>query len=160
MKESELRRKACEWLKKKYKDKYFLEPVILHDLKLTVTDYLKRKFSGQYLTAIPRYNKMYVEPDIFGVVRLRKGLGTIIAECKVGTVNVRDFRQAMDYARTCQSYNAYLIYYGILTKDVKKRIRSGDHFYEGLNDYGKLVSKKLILVEYISDNTFFVRSMI
>jgi len=61
---------------------------------------------------------MHVKPDLIAIIRLKKGkLGMIIAECKVGSIGVNDFRQAIDYAMTCRSYDAYLIFHGSLTRD-------------------------------------------
>lgn len=158
MNEDLLREKARDWLKLKYQSISFLSPIILHNLKLTVSEFLKRNFSGETLLNIPRYNEMHVEPDIFGIVKLEKGrLGTIIAECKVNYVGVDDFRQALDYARTCKSYEAYLVFYGTLSEKVKARIRSGDNVYLGLNKYGKEIRKKMNIVEYRGNMTFITR---
>jgi hypothetical protein len=157
IKESDLREKTREWLTEKYYNNFFLKPIILHDLQLTVSEYLKKNFTGNILLSIPKYNEMDVKPDILSIVKLEKGkLGLVIAECKIN-VGIQDFRQAMDYAERCQSYEAYLVFCGKLSEDVKDRIRMGGNTYCGLNRYGKVVSKKLIIVEYIRNKTFKIK---
>jgi hypothetical protein len=155
--ESALREKTREWLTERYHNRFLLKPIILHDLQLTVSEYLRRNFTGNVILSIPRYNEMDVKPDILSIVRLEaEKLGLIIAECKMN-VTIQDFRQTMDYARRCQSYEAYLVFYGKLSENVKDRIRMGDNTYYGLNKYGKVVLKKLIIVEYVGNKTFIVK---
>jgi hypothetical protein len=155
--EGDLRKRTREWLTEKYRGRFLFEPIILHNLGLTISEFLKRKFSGEILSSIPRYNEMNVKPDIFSIVRLERGkLGLVIAECKIN-VGLKDFRQVMDYARTCQCYEAYLAFYGKLSEDVINRIRIKDILYNGLNRYGEIVSKELVIVEYRGDNTFIIK---
>ena len=153
--EKKLREKTCDWIFKKYRKRIVGKPVNLHELKLTVTEYLCKRFTSDILRLIPSYEKMDVEPDILALIRLKCDLlSTVIAECKVDPISVRDLRQALDYARVCRSFQAYLIYFGHLTRPVIKRLRSDDITYSGYNDYGNLTIKRLILVRYYGDNTF------
>ena len=154
-----LRSKVRTWFKNIYKDKLVTEPVILHDLNMTVTEYLKKNFFGKELSLILDYDKMYVRPDIIALVRLRtKHLALVIAECKVGLVRVSDFRQALDYARVCKSYQAYLVFHGKLSNEVKRRLRVMDNVYEGYNSFSRLVRKFLHVVKYHGNMLFeFVR---
>lgn len=153
MSEEQLRPEACNWLKKHYPSrKYHLEPMVFHGVSLIITEFLHKKFKGEQLICIPRYNDLPIRPDIIGVLKFRKNedyiMGWLIGECKVGKVNVADFRQAVYYANISQAYEAYLFYSGVFSKEVTGSIKVGGHLYLGANRWGKPVKKRLIFIQY------------
>jgi len=160
--EEELRFKACEWLKKHYLLRsYHLKPMVFHGINLTITQFLHRKFKGDQLVCIPRYNDLAIRPDIIAVIKFPQNeghiMGWIIGECKVGGVSVADFRQAVHYANIAGAYEAYMFYGEILSREVLDSIDAGGHLYLGMNKWGKTVKKRLLFVEY-KDNRLIKKS--
>jgi len=156
--ECELRIKACQWLQSHFpKRDYLLEPIVFHDIGMTVTNFLKRKFKGSQLTSIPKYNSLQIRPDLIAILLSSTDSSEIplwiIGECKVGRITRGYFRQAKDYADTACSYEAYLFYDNDLSTEVIKAIENGGHIYNGTNRWGKPVRKKIEFVKY-SNNKF------
>lgn len=163
MSEEQLRADACKWLKKHYPlREYYLKPIVFHEVGLTITEYLHKKFKGNQLTCIPYYNELPIRPDIISIIKFRQnndfGLGWLIGECKVGKVNMSDLRQAVYYANVSKAYESYLFYTGFLSKDIENAIKTGGHLYQGTNKWGKLVNKRLIIVRY--DGSKFNKSFL
>lgn len=156
MSEEDLRVEACEWLKRHYPLRsYHLEPMVFHGISLTITQFLHRKFKGEQLVCIPRYNDLAIRPDVIGVTKFPKNegytMGWIVGECKVGRPNASDFRQAVHYANVTGAYEAYMFYEGTLSREVLDSINTGGHLYSGTNKWGRTVKKRLLFVEHEDD---------
>jgi len=157
-----LRQEACRWLKENFPSRrYQIEPTVFHDIGLTLSEFVRKKFKGEQLTRIPKYQEISIRPDIIALLITLKNqdfkLGWIISECKVGKVNVADFRQALHYANIAEAYNAYLFYFGELSREVLEAINKGGHLYTGTNKWGRTVKKRLIFVKY-ENNRFIKKS--
>jgi hypothetical protein len=135
--------------------------MVFHEVSLTITDFVRKKFKGKELICIPRYNNLPIRPDIISVLKFRKNekyiMGWLIGECKVGKVDAADFRQALHYASISQAYEAYLFFTGVLSKEVTDSVKVGGHLYLGTNRWGKPVRKRLIFVKY--DGVRFIKSI-
>lgn len=154
MNEDELRVKACEWLRKHFPVRnYHLEPIVFHGLSFTISEFLHKKFKGQELVSIPRYNSLSIRPDIIGLIKFESNneqsiMGWVIGECKADKVNAADFRQAVHYANVSGAYEGYLFFGGDLSREVMDSIKAGGHLYGGTNKWGKAVTKQLIFIKY------------
>lgn len=154
MNEDELRVKACIWLRKHFPLRnYHLEPMVFHGLSFTISDFLHKKFKGSELVSIPRYNSLFIRPDIIALTKFEPNnegsvIAWVIGECKADRVNVADFRQAVHYANVAGAYEGYLFYEGDLSREVIDSIKAGGHLYRGTNKWGKAVMKQLIFVKY------------
>jgi len=155
-----LRQEACRWLRENFPSRrYQIEPIVFHDIGLTLSEFVRKKFKGEQLTCIPKYQELSIRPDIVALLITLENkvfkLGWIISECKVGKVNAADFRQAIHYANVAEAYIAYLFYCGGLSQEVLEAIRTGGHLYTGTNKWGRTVKKRLIFVKY--ENNRFVK---
>jgi len=142
-----------EWLKNKFRDFDFHLPFLLfHDLHISVKEYLMSHFAGNELTCIPYYNLLTIEPDIIGILKFSNATNVaccwVVGEAKVKNVGVSDFRQAMFFAQMTHAFEGYLFYDGELSKDVKTLLKNGGHSYDGMNRYGKKVTKYLIVMQH------------
>lgn len=153
MDEAQLRLKVCNWVRENFpKRKYYIKPMLFHDSRLTVSDFLKKNFKGTELVQIPQYDEMHIRPDIIALLILnnqqKKGLGWVVGECKVSSISSEDLRQAVFYANTSKAYEAYLFLTGTLSSEVEKIIESGGHSYLGTNKWGREVRKRVHLRVY------------
>ena len=153
MREEQLRTIALAWLQARYSLSKFALPLFkLHELHQTITEYLKSRLIGQDLTRIPLYDQLDLEPDIVGVVKLRRNndysLAWITAEVKVNEVNMTDFREALFFAEKTHSYDAFLLYDGRVTKDVARLVKKGGHSLQGVTKWGNPSRKFLSFLRH------------
>lgn len=156
--ETQLRQKACDWLTKKFQTReYLINPIVFHDIGLTLSQYLLKKFKGKQLTDIPNYNALHIRPDVIALIISRKDnnrqLLWTMGECKVGKISVRDFRQARFYFEVSNTYEGFVFYAGVLSEEVRRLVLRGFDVYNGTNKWGQITKKRMIFVEYV-DNVF------
>ena len=156
MDEAQLRLEACEWLKVNFQTReYLIKPFILHNMGLTLTQFVEKKYKGKELVRIPKYGELSIRPDVVALAVINKSkektLGWIIGECKFSSLSSADLRQAVYYANVAEAYEAYLFYGGTLSKEVRDLIKAGGHSYLGINKWGKPVRKRLMIKVYEND---------
>jgi len=157
--EADLRRKAVLWLDKKYSGRQFLHFMSFHEIGMTLTSYIRRRFHGEDLSRIPNFARLAIRPDLVGIVAHGSGqLGWVIGECKSDKlVNSRDLVVAKNYAEVASAYEGYLFFYGRLTSEAITKIKNGEHMFKGSNEYGDRVNKRLLLMEYLVKGDRFRR---
>lgn len=156
MDEAQVREEACTWLKVNFETReYLIKPFILHNMSLTLTQFLEKNYKGKELIRIPKYSELSIRPDVVALAVINKHkektLGWIIGECKYSSLSSGDLRQAVYYANVAEAYEAYLFYGGTLSKEVRDLIKAGGHIYLGSNKWGKLVKKRLLIKVYEND---------
>jgi len=160
--EAQVREEACTWLKENFKTReYFIKPFILHNMGLTLTQFLEKNYKGKELIRIPKYSELSIRPDVVALAVINKNkektLGWIIGECKYSSLSSGDLRQAVYYANIAEAYEAYLFYGGTLSKEIRDLIKAGGHIYLGSNKWGKLVKKRLLIKVY--ENGRFTKTL-
>ena len=153
MDEAHLRLEACEWLKTNFPTReYLIAPIVFHNMGLTLTQFIKKKYKGKELVCIPKYDELSIRPDVVALAVINKNkeetLGWIIGECKVSSLSSADLRQAVYYANVAEAYEAYLFYEGTLSKEVRDLVKAGGHSCLGINKWGKTVRKRLMIKIY------------
>ena len=151
--EQTLREKACEWLRYHFpRRRYDLGPLVFHNMGLTLSQFLFKKFKGSQLTSIPHYKELAIRPDIIALLRLKSDcndiLEWVVGECKVNGVSAGELGQAVRYANASRAYEAYLFYQGELSRETIEAIKAGGHLYDGTNRWGKIVKKRIVFVKY------------
>ena len=162
MDEAQLRLEACEWFKVNFPTReYVIKPFVLHNMGLTLTQFVRKKYKGKKLICIPKYDELPIRPDVVALAVINKNkektLGWIIGECKVSSLSSTDLRQAVYYANQAEAYEAYLFYEGSLSKEVRDLIKTGGHSYLGTNKWGKSVRKRLMIKIY--ENGRFTKTL-
>lgn len=154
MDEPELRKLTVEWIKLKFKNYTFvIEPILFHDLHITLKKYILKKFKGVELTEIPNYDKLTIAPDVVALVRLPEGkktkLGWVIVECKAKPVVIyNDFREFTDQANIANALEAYLVYAeDHLSSQVIDALKT-NFLFMGMNRFGCSVKKSIQIYEY------------
>lgn len=131
---------------------YLIQPTVFHEIGLTLTQFLIRRYKGEELASIPKYADLPIRPDLIALAVVNKNksktFGWIIGECKVSALSVGDIRQAVYYAGIAEAYGGYLFYEGQMTREVKALIQSGGLLYSGTNKWGKPVRKRLVIKIY------------
>lgn len=162
MDEAHLRLEACEWLKTSFPTREFIiTPIVFHNMGLTLTQFLKKKYKGTELVSIPKYDELSIRPDVIALAVINKNkertLGWIIGECKVSSLSSADLRQAVYYANIAEAYEAYLFHEGSLSREVRDLIKTGGHLYLGINKWGRPVRKRLMIKIY--ENGRFAKTL-
>ena len=162
MDEAQIREEACRWLKVNFETlEYFIKPFILHNMGLTLTQFLEKNYKGTDLIRIPKYSDLSIRPDVVALAVINKNkeetLGWIIGECKFSSLSVVDLRQAVYNANVAEAYEAYLFYGGTLSKEVRDLIKAGGHLYMGTNKWRKPVRKRLMIKIY--ENGRFTKTL-
>ncbi|MEM4381258.1 MAG: hypothetical protein QXX19_03430 [Candidatus Caldarchaeum sp.] len=153
LRESDLRRKACEWLVDNFPDRqYLIKPMVFHSLSTTLSGYLRKKFRGKTLINIPKHDELHIRPDIIALL-IRRDDGHarflwVIGECKVGEITVNDFRQAKFYFELSNTYEAYLFCGDEVSEEVRILVRKGAHVYNGTDRWGNIIRKRVIFLKY------------
>lgn len=160
--EAHLRKEACEWLKANFPTReYLIAPIVFHNIGLTLTQYVKKKYKGKELACIPKYDELPIRPDVIALAVINKNkektFGWIIGECKVSSLSVADLRQGVYYAYVAEAYEAYLFHEGSLSKEVRDLIKTGGHLYVGINKWGRDVKKRLAIKTY--ENGRFTKTL-
>lgn len=151
MEEPELRNITRDWYKKRYQSyEKHLEFINLHEMGITITEFLVSRFKGDSLTSIPQYNRLYIKPDIIGIIIHPKTYQKlwIIAECKAGSVSQRDLGQALKYSGSSAAFASSLCYHGRIGRAVQRDIENGHHFFNGSNQWGAEVRKNISFYQY------------
>lgn len=116
---------------------------------MTLAKWLRRKYKGEELSRIPKYASLAIRPDLVGLLNSKSSPKLwLIGECKVGSVGVGDFRQAIHYANVANAYEGFLFFEGLIATDVKQLINRGEHRFLGTNARGRIASRRLRVVEY------------
>ena len=154
--EKELRKESVEWLNYVYRNYRFHLKIMRFHGKGMLTSFLFKKFKGDNLITIPNYEKLFIEPDIIGIINFSNLKVWTVSECKVD-LQWGGYRQALDYANRSVAYDAYLIYCGLVSGTVRKDVLEGGHIYYGMNSKGRIVKKRLKIVkaEKINDKSLF-----
>lgn len=162
MDEVQLRLEACEWLNKNFPTReYLIKPIVFHNMGLTLTEFLRKNYKGKELVSIPKYDELSIRPDVVALALIKKNqektLSWIIGECKVSPLSSADLRQAVYYASVSEAYEAYLFHEGSLSREVFDLIKAGGHSYMGINKWGSLVRKRLMIKIY--ENSRFTKTL-
>ena len=153
--EKELRKKSVEWLSHVYRNYNLHLRIMGFHGKGMLTSFLFKKFKGADLITIPKYDKLFIEPDVIGIINFSNLKVWIVSECKVD-VRWGDYRQALDYASRSVAYDAGMIYCGPVSETVRKDVLKGGHVYYGMNSKGRIVKKRLKIVKAEKINEEFL----
>jgi hypothetical protein len=151
MDESNLRKLAIEYLNNKFSKYNVIVPFFdLHEEGITLSTYLRKKFFGKELSKLPYYKEVEIRPDVVGIIDLPETTiwAYVLGEAKTTKVNMADFRQCMNYMNIGHPYEGYLFYCERLTNEVMKNILADNHKYQGLNIWGKNVTKRVGLLAF------------
>lgn len=162
MDEAHLRLEAREWLKANFPNReYLIAPIVFHNMGLTLTQFVKKKYKGKELACIPKYDELSIRPDVIALAVINRNKekthGWIIGECKFSSLSSADLRQAVYYANVAEAYEAYLFYGGSLSREVGDLIKAGGHSYMGINKWGRPVKKRLMIKIY--ENGRFTKTL-
>lgn len=149
MEESDLRKLAAEYLTKEFSKNKIVVPFFdFHKEGMTLSRYLRKMYFGEELRKLPYLEGVEIRPDIVGIIALPETTmwAYVLGEAKTSKVEMRDFRQCMNYMNVAHPYEGYLFYYGKITQEVKRNILADNHIYLGLNKWGKPVTKRVNLL--------------
>jgi len=151
MEESELRKLAVNYLNKKFSRHKIVVPFLdFHEVGMTLSSYLKKTFFGEELRKLPYLEEVEIRPDIVGIIALPKTdlWSYVLGEVKAKKVEMKDFRQCMNYMGFAHPYEGYLIFCKRITEEVRRNILADNHKFLGLNKWGKLVTKRVYLLHF------------
>ena len=151
MEESELRRLAVNYLNNRFRKSKIVVPFFdFHKQGMTLCSYFKKIYFGEDLQKFPYLDALEIRPDIVGVIALPESdlWVYILGEAKTKKVEIRDFRQCMNYMSVAHPYKGYLFFSEDVTEEVRRNILADNHKFLGLNKWGRLATRRINLLHF------------